>query len=167
MTDPDPWWDFCDRNDRIVALAALSPGRGRIAEDDDLRQLKTTGATNMSLLTETTKATTTAPSKWAGRVKALGATAPWWETSSVVAVVELEIAGVLRVLAHVGRSQKSGRLFCNAPSARRGEEWIAHYEFVDPELGKVVHVVAVDAAERFLTVGAATQPDADDGEMPF
>ena len=156
---PDPWRDFTDKADRICALAALSPGRGRM-------ETELTGDNEMSLLSETQTKQDAAPSKWAGRVKVVGATAPWWETGSVVAVVEVEIAGVLRVLAHVGRSAKSGRLFCNAPSARRGEEWIAHYEFVDPELGKVVHVVAVDAAERFLAVGAAAQPDADPDD-PF
>lgn len=120
----------------------------------------------MSLLNETTKAATATTSKWAGKVRATGTTSPWWETGSVVAVVEVEIAGVLRVLAHVGRSAKSGRLFANPPASRKGDDWIAHYEFVDGDLGKVVAAVAVDAAERFLAVaGGAAQDDDDNGDL--
>jgi hypothetical protein len=122
----------------------------------------------VSILAETQTKATAAPSRWAGKVRALGATAPWWQTSGVVAVVEVEIAGVLRVLAHVGRSQKSGRLFANPPSAKRGDEWIAAYEVVDSDLGKVVAAVAVQAAEAFLaTGGGAAQAAPDDDDMPF
>ena len=82
---PDPWWDFCDRNDRIVALAALSPGRGRIDEDDDQRQLKTIGVQNMTILTETTKTQDTT-NKWHGKVQA-GAVATTTSPCSLLSVM--------------------------------------------------------------------------------
>ena len=163
---PDPWWDFCDRNDRIVALAALSPGRGRIAEDDDLRQLKTTGATNM-ILTETTKAQDTT-NKWHGKVTAGAVVAAWWPTTATVAVVEVAVGDVLRLLVHVNRS-KSGKHYAAPPASKRGDSWLPHFEFADPSLGKEVERVAVAAVEAALLakVGAPAQPEDDPDEMPF
>ena len=119
----------------------------------------------MSLLTETTKAATTTPSRWAGKVHTGAVVAPWWNTSSTVGVVECTVADVLRLLVHVNRG-KNGRLYANPPSAKRGDSWVAQYEITDSDLAKTVQAVAVQAAETFLATAPA-QPDADAGDMPF
>lgn len=120
----------------------------------------------MSLLAETQTKQAAAPSKWAGKVRALGVTAPWWNTASTVAVVEVQIADVLTVLCHVSRG-KNGRMFANAPSAKRGDEWIAAYDLLDRDLAKAVQAVAVQAAEAWQATGGHAQGAPDDDDMPF
>ena len=120
----------------------------------------------MSLLTETQHRQDAAQgNRWAGKVRALGTCAPWWNTSSTVAVVEIAVGDVFTVLCHVNRG-KSGRLFANAPSARRGDSWVPAYDLVDGDLAKMVQAVAVQAAETFLATAPA-QPEDDADEMPF
>ena len=103
--------------------------------------------------------------RWAGKVKALGTCAPWWNTAGTVAVVEIAVGDVFTVLCHVNRG-KSGRLFANAPSARRGDSWVPAYDLVDGDLAKMVQAVAVQAAETFLATAPA-QPEDDADSMPF
>ena len=127
----------------------------------------------MAILNTGTKTDAAAEgNRWAGRVRAGAIVPPWWSSNSIVAVAEVEIAGVLSLLVHVGRS-KSGKMFANLPSSKKGDEWIAMVEITDPALAAEVQRCATHAVEEALlraapaVAGAAHVAEVDDDSMPF
>ena len=114
----------------------------------------------MSLLSGTGAKVSAAPSAWAGKVRALACVPAWWETSSICAVVEVSVQGLITLIVHVGKS-KAGRLFAAAPASRSGEEWVRHWDIADTQLREAVEACAINAYQAM-----AGQPMADD-DRPF
>ena len=121
---------------------------------------------------------TPAANKWAGRVRCIGTTPPWWATTSIVGVAEIEIAGVLRVLVNVARGKNGGRWFANMPSSKRDGEWVPTFTIDDTELGKLVADAAIGAVQAMTntapvaaatvrTVATATAGTFPDDDNPF
>lgn len=98
----------------------------------------------MSLLNGATKTVAQGPNPWAGRVKALGACPPWWNTASVLGVVEVSVQNVIVLILHVGRS-KQGRLFAAAPASKNGETWVKHFDIADAQLREAIEAAAINA----------------------
>ena len=111
----------------------------------------------MSLLSGATKVAGAAPSAWAGKVRALACVPAWWETSSICAVVEVSVQGLITLIVHVGKS-KAGRLFAAAPASRSGEEWVKHWDIADTQLSEAVENAAIAA---YQAMAGATMADDD------
>lgn len=110
----------------------------------------------MSLLSGS-KTAGAAPSAWAGKVRALGCVPAWWNTSSILAVCEVSVQGLVILIVHVGKS-KAGRLFAAAPASRNGEEWVKHWELPDAQLRETVENAAIAA---YQAMAGATMADDD------
>ena len=96
----------------------------------------------MSLLNGSTQKTTEQGNKWAGRVHCLGAVPVWWQSATTIGVAEVDVAGVITLIVHINRSQKTGKLYCSAPATKKGEEW-QHLYALEPELDKAVSEAAL------------------------
>ncbi len=111
----------------------------------------------MSLLSGTGAKVSAAPSAWAGKVRALACVPAWWETSSICAVCEVSVQGLVTLIVHVGKS-KAGRLFAAAPASRSGEEWVKHWDIADAQLREAVEACAINA---YQAMAGATMADDD------
>ena len=97
-----------------------------------------------------------AANPWTGRVRCLGTCPPWWQTTAVLCVAEVQLQGsngapLFTVLLNVARSSKSGRLFASSPSTKRDDKWLATVTFDDTQLAQALHSAAIagyEAAER-------------------
>lgn len=118
----------------------------------------------MSILNGT-QAETPAANPWAGKVRVQGVCAPWWNTTAVAGVAEVQIAGVFSLLVHVTRSAKSGRLFASMPSTKRDGEWTPVITIDDAQLGKAITAAAVAAVQGWELENGA--PAEDDNATPF
>lgn len=118
----------------------------------------------MSLLGNEAKTATAGANVWTGRVKALGACPPWWQTASVEAVVEVTVQNIGSFVVHVTRSTKSGRLFASAPSTKRDGEWVKTFELA-ADLKEAVDACALNAAQAMTVQVQVAGADVDD--RPF
>lgn len=111
------------------------------------------------------------PNKWAGRVRCVSAVPVWWQSATTQGVAEVSIGpGLLTLLVHVNRSQKTGRYYASAPASKRGDEWIPDYVLEDGQLEKAVQAVAIAAVQALEVQATPAQTIAGDFEpadLPF
>lgn len=111
---------------------------------------------------------------WAGRVRVLSACAPWWPTSSIVAVCECSVtgsngAGIFTALLNVARSQKSQRLFVSPHSTKKDDTWIPTLQFDNAELKQAIDAACIAAAQavEYAQAQPVAAPVARDDGLPF
>lgn len=113
------------------------------------------------------------PNPWAGRVRAVSACAPWWPSTAIECVVEVQIltagGGLVQTLvAHVGKSAK-GHAFVAAPAAKRGDAWVRAWALDDPQLRSAVEAAALGAYHRMVADATPADPEPvrSHPELPF